>query len=206
MYLFGAGGHCKAIIDMIVSDLDEDITGIFDDNHTETIMGYEVTAVDTSKFKAEDNFHICIGDNITRKKVSQSLVVNYPTLIHPSSLVSKFSTVDKGSVVMGNVSVKAVSKIGKHCILNAGAVIGHDVTIEDYVHIAPNASIAGYVTVKEGVHFGIGASVIQGITIGKWAIIGAGAVIIEDVPDFAVVVGNPGRIIKYTMEHKNTTP
>ncbi|CAL43362.1 Putative acetyltransferase [Flavobacterium psychrophilum JIP02/86] len=43
---------------------------------------------------------------------------------------------------------------------------------------------------------GIGASVIQGIKIGKWVTIGAGAVIIKDVPDFAVVVGNPGRIIK----------
>lgn len=206
MYLFGAGGHCKAIIDMIISDLGRKISGVFDDHHTESIMGYDVETLDESSLKPEDDFHICIGDNITRKKVSQSLNVNYPSLIHPSSIVSKFSSVDQGSVVMGNVSVKAVTTIGKHCILNAGAVIGHDVTIEDYVHIAPNASIAGYVTIKEGVHFGIGASVIQGITIGKWAIIGAGAVIIEDIPDFAVVVGNPGRIIKYTMEHKNTTP
>jgi acetyltransferase-like isoleucine patch superfamily enzyme len=39
--------------------------------------------------------------------------------------------------------------------------------------------------------------VIKGIKIGTWAIIGAGAVIINDIPDNAVVVGNPGRIIKY---------
>jgi acetyltransferase EpsM len=38
--------------------------------------------------------------------------------------------------------------------------------------------------------------VIQGITIGKWATIGAGAVILSDVPDYATVVSNPGRIIK----------
>jgi acetyltransferase EpsM len=37
---------------------------------------------------------------------------------------------------------------------------------------------------------------MQNIRIGKWVMIGAGAVIIRDVPDFAVVVGNPGRIIK----------
>jgi acetyltransferase EpsM len=53
------------------------------------------------------------------------------------------------------------------------------------------------VQVGEGTHIGIGACVVQGIKVGKWATIGAGAVIIKDVPDYAVVVGNPGRIIKY---------
>jgi acetyltransferase EpsM len=37
---------------------------------------------------------------------------------------------------------------------------------------------------------------MQNITIGKWAMVGAGAVIIRDVPDYAVVVGNPGRVVK----------
>ena len=68
--------------------------------------------------------------------------------------------------------------------------------MEDFVHISPNAALAGSITVGEGTHIGIGASVIQGIKIGKWATIGAGAVIIRDVPDFATVVGNPGKIIK----------
>jgi len=37
---------------------------------------------------------------------------------------------------------------------------------------------------------------MQNITIGKWCIIGAGCVVINDIPDFAVVVGNPGKVIK----------
>ena len=49
----------------------------------------------------------------------------------------------------------------------------------------------------EGTLIGAGATVTPGINIGSWALVGAGAVIIEDVPDYAVVVGNPGRIIKY---------
>ena len=39
--------------------------------------------------------------------------------------------------------------------------------------------------------------IIQGIKIGKWAKIGAGAVIVNDIPDYAMVVGVPGKIIKY---------
>ena len=73
----------------------------------------------------------------------------------------------------------------------------HDCKISDFAHISPNAALAGNVEVGEGTHVGIGASVIQGIKIGKWATIGAGAVVIKDVPDFAVVVGSPARIIKY---------
>jgi acetyltransferase EpsM len=53
------------------------------------------------------------------------------------------------------------------------------------------------VFVGEGTQVGIGACVIQGVKIGKWATIGAGAVIINDVPDYAVVVGNPGKVIKF---------
>ena len=48
----------------------------------------------------------------------------------------------------------------------------------------------------EGTHIGAGATIIPNLKIGKWATIGAGAVVIKDVPDYAVVVGNPGRIIK----------
>jgi acetyltransferase EpsM len=47
---------------------------------------------------------------------------------------------------------------------------------------------------------GAGATVTPGIKIGKWALVGAGAVIIENIPDHAVVVGNPGRIIRYTTQ------
>jgi acetyltransferase EpsM len=56
--------------------------------------------------------------------------------------------------------------------------------------------LAGGVIVGEGTHIGIGASVLPEINIGKWTTIGAGAVVIKDVPDGAVIVGNPGRIIK----------
>ncbi|MFC0184902.1 DapH/DapD/GlmU-related protein [Pseudarcicella hirudinis] len=69
--------------------------------------------------------------------------------------------------------------------------------MEDFVHISPNACICGGVSIGEGTHIGAGAIVIQGISIGRWATIGAGAVIVKNVPDYAVVVGNPGKIIKY---------
>jgi acetyltransferase EpsM len=72
--------------------------------------------------------------------------------------------------------------------------------LADFVHISPGASLAGNVSVGEGTHIGIGSSIIQGVSIGKWVTIGAGTVIISDVPDHAVVVGVPGKIIKYNKD------
>jgi acetyltransferase EpsM len=75
-----------------------------------------------------------------------------------------------------------------------------DCKIGHFAHLSPGVALAGNVTVGEGTHVGIGSCVIQGITIGKWVTIGAGAVIIKDVPDYAVVVGNPGIIIKFNLQ------
>jgi acetyltransferase EpsM len=55
--------------------------------------------------------------------------------------------------------------------------------------------------VGEGSNIGIGASVIQGVSIGKWVVVGAGTVIIDDIPDYAVVVGIPGKIIKFNKRN-----
>ena len=54
------------------------------------------------------------------------------------------------------------------------------------------------VIIGDDAWIGFNAIILKGVTIGKGAIIGAGTIITKDVPDFAVVVGNPARIIKYT--------
>lgn len=97
---------------------------------------------------------------------------------------------------MANVSINPSASIGNHCIINTGSIVEHDCVLSDFVHISPKAALAGNVFVGEGTQIGIGAAVIQGIKIGKWVTVGAGAVIIKDIPDYAVVVGNPGKIIK----------
>lgn len=55
----------------------------------------------------------------------------------------------------------------------------------------------GSIRLKEGCWIGIGAVILPGVTIGKNAIVGANSVIRKDVPDYAVVSGNPATIIKY---------
>lgn len=197
-YLFGASGHAKVILDNLFS-YDIKVEAIVDDNPSvETLLDLPVIHSKDFNFSDTNLFIIAIGNNSIRRKIVTKNNFTYYNAIHKTATVSDFAIIGEGTVVMPQVVINSDAKIGKHCILNSRSVVEHDCVLEDYVHISPNASLAGNVTVGEGSHIGIGASVIQGINIGKWATIGAGAVIINDVPDYAVVVGNPGAIIKFT--------
>lgn len=193
MYLFGASGHGKVIADIAAANgikikafIDQDIT-------KSECYGFPVL---NNLPEDKEKLVISIGNNLTRKKISEQIKNSIGILIHPKSIVSDSVNIEEGTVVMGGVVINANTTIGKHCIINTNASVDHDCMIEDFVHISPNSALAGGVKVGEGSQIGIGASVIQGIKIGKWCVIGAGAVIIADIPDYSVVVGNPGRIIK----------
>ena len=195
MILFGASGHAKVIIDILEGN-GVQVEKIYDDNpRTDNIFGIGVEH--SSQIGENKAAIISVGNNTNRKKISEKYKFQYQIAVHKTATISAHSKIGEGTVVMANVAVNPSVEIGKHCIINTGAVLEHDCKILDFAHISPNAALAGNVEVGEGTHVGIGASVIQGIKIGKWATIGAGAVVIKDVPDFAVVVGIPARIIKY---------
>jgi len=54
--------------------------------------------------------------------------------------------------------------------------------------------------IKEGASIGANATIVCGITVGKHCLIGAGSVVVKDVPDYALIVGNPGRVIGWVSE------
>lgn len=199
MYLFGASGHCKVVIDSLrASDKDVLIEAVYDDQpKAKEIAGVPIRLTKESIFRLGQEWVITIGDNQIRKQVSERIAAVFVNAIHPSAVISPDVALGEGSVVMANVVINAEAVIGNHCIVNSGAVVEHECSIGNFVHISPNAALAGCVTVGEGTHIGIGASVIQGVQIGKWVTVGAGAVVIRDIPDYAVAVGNPAKIIKY---------
>ncbi|MGO4906002.1 acetyltransferase [Flavobacterium sp. W20_MBD1_R3] len=203
MYLFGASGHCKVIIDIIASTPDLTIEGIVDD-HPKHDDIFTIPVYNTKIFQtfSDKQVIVSVGDNSTRKKIVNQLLAQYPIAVHTRAIVSNHAFIGEGTVIMAGAVINPDAVIGQHCIINTAAVIEHECKISSFVHISPQAALAGDVTVGEGTHIGIGAVIIQGIKIGKWATIGAGAVVISDVPDYAVVVGNPGKIIKYNIEHE----
>ncbi|GAA4151400.1 acetyltransferase [Chryseobacterium ginsenosidimutans] len=193
MYLFGASGHGKVVADIAI-EKGIKITAFIDHDINKTeCYGFPVIhhVIDDEK-----SLIITIGDNFARKTIAEKTTNKIDRLIHPRSIISKTSKIGKGTVVMGGATINADTYIGEHCIINTNSSIDHECYIEDFVHISPNVALAGNIYIGEGSHIGIGATVIQNVKIGEWCVIGAGAVILKDVPDYSVVVGNPGRVIK----------
>lgn len=125
--------------------------------------------------------------------------------------------------VMNGATIGAHCNVGGHAFVEAGAIVGDRVTIknavqiwdkcviEDDVFLGPNmiftndmnpraafkkdASAFLPTRVRQGASIGANATIVCGVTVGANAFVGAGAVVIRDVPDHAVVVGNPARRI-----------
>lgn len=196
MNIYGASGHGKVILDIIES-VSSEIDFVIDDNpEVKEFAGKSVIHKLTPEvLKSETVF--AVGQNHIRKKLAETFKGPVASaLVHSSAALSDSVELGNGTVVMANAVINASAIAGRHCIINTAAVVEHDVNLADFVHISPGAVITGNVSVGEGTHIGAGAVVIPGIKIGKWVSVGAGAVIIRDIPDFAVVVGNPGKIIK----------
>lgn len=103
-------------------------------------------------------------------------------------------------------------KIGNNVFINSNllAMARGGITIEDDVQIAGNVSLLTNnhdpydrmilpckpILIKKGAWIGANVVVLRGISIGKHAIVGAGSVVTKDVPDYAVVVGNPAKGVK----------
>jgi sugar O-acyltransferase (sialic acid O-acetyltransferase NeuD family) len=201
MIIYGASGHGLVIKDILERGGFSNIRFVDDSEKADWIGGLVLTPQEIDGLSKLPCI-LAIGKNDVRKKLSISLNGIFVSAVHPQAILAiDPKTIGVGTVIMAGVVVNPASQIGRHVILNTSSSIDHECYIGDYVHISPNATLCGNVVVGEGAHIGAGATVIQGIRIGQWATVGAGAVVIRDVPDYAVVVGNPARILRYNSSN-----
>lgn len=159
-------------------------------------LGSEDTQ-DLTSFSGDTFFFPAIGDNRIRKKMVELLEahkLSILTLQHKSSIVSPSAIVDLATLLAPGCIVNAMARIGRGVIVNSGSIIEHECVLEDYVHIAPGATLAGNVHVGEGTFIGAGAVLKEGIKVGKNCIIGAGSVVLKDIPDNQLWVGVPAKL------------
>jgi sugar O-acyltransferase (sialic acid O-acetyltransferase NeuD family) len=116
------------------------------------------------------------------------------SFVHPS--VNSGLAIGEGAYLQEGVILQAEVSLGVNCAINAGGIVSHETKLGHSVFCAPGVRIAGEVVIGDGVMVGIGATILPRLTIGRWATIGAGAVVIGDVPDYAIVAGNPANLIK----------
>jgi len=146
--------------------------------------------------KSEQPLFVCIGDNAVRKKIATAIDAPMMVARHRSAEISPTASVAGGTMVFHGSYIQAGATLGHHVIVNTAASVDHDCRIADFVHIAPQVGLSGGVEIGEGSEIGVGACVLPNIHIGKWTKVGAGATVIKDLPDFAVAVGTPAKVIR----------
>lgn len=127
------------------------------------------------------------------------------------------------SIILPGAIIGSDCNICAHTLIESDVIVGDNVTIKsgvflwdgtrikNNVFVGPNVTFTNDlfprskhhlkefkgITIEYGASVGANATLLPGITIGAQAMVGAGAVVIEDVPERAVVVGNPAKIIRY---------
>lgn len=200
LLILGAGGQGKVVLDLALTCENWDDISFLDSGKIgENVLGYPVIG-DLCDYEVlkEQYTHaiVAIGNNELRLQLTDKLLeIGYkvPIFIHPSAVVSQFSSIGLGTIVMPQVVINVSAKVGRGCIINTGAIIEHDCEIGDGVHISPSATLGGTVRVGTKSWMCLGSKVINNLTIGNQVTIGAGAVVIADIEDKVLVVGVPAK-------------
>ena len=201
VFVFGASGHARVVIDILERAKGVKIAFVVDDaTHARgaKFCGYSVIgrdALHANRRKVKAGI-VAIGDNSARARIAAWLVqqgFRAASAIHPASVIARGVEIGGGAAVMAGVAINSGTRIGSHVIVNTGATVDHDCTIGDCVHIAPGCHLCGGVSVGAGTMFGVGTAVIPGVRIGANVVVGAGSTVLQDIPDGARVAGSPCR-------------
>jgi acetyltransferase-like isoleucine patch superfamily enzyme len=155
------------------------------------------------------NSHLCIAPDVKLgQNVKLSKFINlYGCEVGDDTKIGAFVEIQKNA------------KVGKRCKISSHTFICEGVTIEDEVLIGHNVTFVNdsfpratsatgalqteadwqveVTLVKRGASIGSGTTVLSNVVIGENALIGAGSVVTRNVPANAIVVGNPGRVLRY---------
>ncbi len=197
--IFGAGGHGRVVADAAICT-GAWATILASDRNVAVCLGELLPGVQLQspdKLPPPDiPVHIAIGNNLARQEEADSWGHDrLVSVVHPSSSVSRFSSIGAGCFVGAGAVVGPGARLGPGVIVNHGAVIDHDVQAGGFSHIAPNAVLGGQVRIGMRVLIGASAIVLPLKVIGDDVTVGAGAVVNRDLLEPGVYVGVPARKI-----------
>ncbi len=207
IFILGAGGHGRVVLDILLQSRRYEVRGFLDNNsklHGRRIDGFPVLgSIDQIEPLREtqgvSSAIVAIGDNGLRRGLARSLEqaeIAMINAIHPSATLAHNASIGRNVVIAAGVVVCAHCQIGDSVILNTGCIIDHQTMVGEGCHVCPGVRIAGRVKLEPGAFVGVGATVTPRVTLGCEAIVGAGAVVIDDVPPLTTVVGVPAREIR----------
>lgn len=163
--------------------------------------------------------HKLLGYRMTSPKsqIDEKATIGYGTTVDEYTIINGNANIGEDCKIHRFIYIDSGVQIGSRVKIQDHVMIPHGVTLEDGVFVGPsvvftndkyprsvmedgklkkgNDWTVSPTIIKEGASLGGGAVVVCGVTVGKWAMVAAGAVVTKDVPDYALVMGCPAKVV-----------
>jgi sugar O-acyltransferase (sialic acid O-acetyltransferase NeuD family) len=206
IFLFGAGGHGRAVTEIIRRSGAYRVACVLDDDPHATAPGGAELAGGRERLRdlareGPAQGFVAIGNNADRELLTtlvKEAGLTLVTIVDPAAVIASDASIGSGTVLMPMSFAGAGARIGDGAIVNTAATVDHDCVVDDFAHVSAGVHLTGGCRVGARSLVGIGAVLGRPVTLGERVIVGAGAAVIADLADGEVAAGVPARPLTQT--------
>ncbi|MDC0476529.1 hypothetical protein OAN83_01885 [Alphaproteobacteria bacterium] len=170
--LLGGGGHCRSLIDNIISSKNYEIVGILDpkiEKERNEVMGFPLlsSSVSLSTYRSDGIENLAIGvgskgNNLTRLRLFEEASTAgffLPSILHKTAYISEAASVSAGCQIFASCVLNANSVISSNTVINSHSVVEHDSFVGKNVFTGPGVVICGSVMIEKNCFVGANSTI-----------------------------------------------
>jgi acetyltransferase EpsM len=208
MVIVGAGQNGGQVYNILKLDKGIRVAGFLDDDtkkHGTTKYGLPVlgafdTIASVSERYGVEGAIAAVGNNAIRGRLTKGLVeagLSIVSAVHPHIFIDDTARIGKGVIIEMGAMIHPEAQIGDGVFIGGSTVVAHDCVVGEYALLGGGVIFGGGVVVGAYSTLGVGTVLQPQIRIGRNVTTGIGTVVVRDLPDNAVAVGVPAKILRY---------
>jgi len=204
--VYGTGENSYQVYHILKHATDRRVIGFLDDaseKHGTTHLGARVfgdmNGLAAARKAGADVAIVAIGDNLVRERLTRRVKDagwEITKAVHPAAIIDSPLQIGDGTIVELGVCIHPESRIGDGVFLGGSSVVAHHSVVGDFALIGGGVIFGGAVRIGRRSLIGVGAVLQPHVTVGDDVIVGIGSAVVKDLPDRAVAVGVPAKVIR----------